>query len=533
MVILSAAITTKSGKSLLSRQYVEMTRVRIEGLLAAFPKLMGSDGKQQHTFIETDAVRYVYQPMEQMYLLLITNRASNIVEDLETLRLLSKVVPSITDSSNNLSEERVLDKCFELIFAFDEVITAGGYREPINLQQIATNMAMESHEEKLHNMIKVSKMESAKEHARDAAKVIREKQREQIKLNQSMGMSNDGMGSDGGMRGGGGGGGGGGGFNASSPFDEPPPPVAAPATVPSQSRAAPVKGMSLGGGNKNKSLEDALAKEDKLAPINTVSSKAALAAAAAHPEQPVVQVVQHPVMIAMSERVTCKMTSDGAIESFDIKGSLALTVTTEEAAQWNIQLNQGAGQLFKFQTHPNVNKPVYEKSGLLQMKDSSKSFTLARPVGILKWSYTTASNEEMIPIKINCWPEEEAKGMMNVSIEYSMDLTDVVLHGVRIVVPLGTSDAPRISNVDGTHKHNASAGELTWDIDVIDTSNPTGSLEFTILQKDTDAFFPINVSFASQNLFCKIDVASVKNADGSPIQYGLSRGIVVDEYVIG
>lgn len=37
---------------------------------------------------------------------------------------------------------------------------------------------MESHEEKLHNMIKISKMESAKESAKDAAKVIRERQRE-------------------------------------------------------------------------------------------------------------------------------------------------------------------------------------------------------------------------------------------------------------------------------------------------------------------------------------------------------------------
>jgi hypothetical protein len=88
MVILSAAITTKTGKLLWSRQYVEMTRVRIEGLVSAVSKLM--DSKQQHTYIETDTVRYVYQPMEGTFLLLITNKASNIVEDLDTLRLLSK-----------------------------------------------------------------------------------------------------------------------------------------------------------------------------------------------------------------------------------------------------------------------------------------------------------------------------------------------------------------------------------------------------------------------------------------------------------
>ena len=46
----------------MSRQFVDMTRIRIEGLLAAFPKLVNS-GKQ-HTYVDTENVRYVYQPME-------------------------------------------------------------------------------------------------------------------------------------------------------------------------------------------------------------------------------------------------------------------------------------------------------------------------------------------------------------------------------------------------------------------------------------------------------------------------------------
>jgi hypothetical protein len=101
MVVLSAAVCTKSGRALLSRQYVEMSRLRVEGFLNAFPKLVASEhsagggaGSKQHTFVETDNVRYVYLPLDaSLYLLLVTNKGSNIVEDLDTLRLLSRVIP--------------------------------------------------------------------------------------------------------------------------------------------------------------------------------------------------------------------------------------------------------------------------------------------------------------------------------------------------------------------------------------------------------------------------------------------------------
>ena len=47
---------------------------------------------KQCTHIETESIRYVYLPMEKLFLVLITTKNSNIIEDLEIIRLLHQVV---------------------------------------------------------------------------------------------------------------------------------------------------------------------------------------------------------------------------------------------------------------------------------------------------------------------------------------------------------------------------------------------------------------------------------------------------------
>ena len=76
---------------------------------------------EDHTYFETEAVRYIYQPLEFGYLVLVTNKSSNIVEDLDVLRLLAKVLPEFC--LTGMCEESVLEHAFDIIFAFDEVIS--------------------------------------------------------------------------------------------------------------------------------------------------------------------------------------------------------------------------------------------------------------------------------------------------------------------------------------------------------------------------------------------------------------------------
>ncbi|KAF4532529.1 hypothetical protein B566_EDAN010821 [Ephemera danica] len=162
MVLIAAAVCTKTGKAMVSRQFVEMTKARIEGLLAAFPKLM-STGKQ-HTFVETESVRYVYQPLEKLYMLLITTKASNILEDLETLRL------------------------------FSRVIVALGYRESVNLAQIRTFVEMESHEEKVYQAVRLTQEREAKNKMREKAKELQRQHMEATKKGGMKGMAYGGSG---------------------------------------------------------------------------------------------------------------------------------------------------------------------------------------------------------------------------------------------------------------------------------------------------------------------------------------------------
>ena len=124
-----------------------MSRTRIESLLASFTKLIPTG--TQHTTVETADVRYVYQPLEDLYIMLITNKASNILQDIDTLHLFARVVSDLCRSAD---EREILTKAFEILGAFDEIVSLG-YRENVNLMQVRSVLEMESHEEKIQEII--------------------------------------------------------------------------------------------------------------------------------------------------------------------------------------------------------------------------------------------------------------------------------------------------------------------------------------------------------------------------------------------
>lgn len=514
MVLLAAAVCTKSGKALVSRQFLEMSRARIEGLLSAFPKLMSSENKgssKQHTFVETDSVRYVYQPLEKMYALLITTKNSNILEDLETLRLFSKVIP---EYCRTIDENEVSNNAFELIFAFDEIV-ALGYRESVNLNQIRVFTEMESHEEKVAIAMRLSQEREAIKQRKEQIAEISRRKKETGKGGRFGGMTMGAMG---------GGGIGGGGTSSVGSSASATSVVEPTATKPSKSRSAKAGGMSLRGKKSGiDSFVDKLANEG--VSVSSTATKKEVA------KTQIAASLTEAVHIRVEEKIQLQANRDGGLDEFILQGMMLLKIADEEFSKIKVKLERDDNRVM-WQTHPQVNKSIFNNESIVGLKNPDKPFPVNQDVGVLKWRLQS-QDEEQIPLNITCWPNENDGGC-DVSVEYELqdghthlELADVT---IRIPVPSGVG-APVIGSCDGDYKHDSRKNFLEWTLVVIDSSNASGSLEFSI-PGHPDDFFPISVEFHStKKSFIHVAVAGVSDAEtGESTKYSSETVLLVDRY---
>jgi len=511
MVVLAASIITKTGKALVSRQFVDMSRIRIEGLLAAFPKLVGI-GKQ-HTYVETENVRYVYQPMEALYLLLVTNKQSNILEDLETLRVLSKIVP---EYSASLDEEGICRMAFELIFAFDEVISLG-HKENVTIAQVKQYCEMESHEERLHKLIMQSKINETKDVMKrkaseiDKSKIDRNRSDKGglMSLQSSMSTRIENGFSDMSISGSGGG------FGSNSSYgsmdldsfsSKSKGRTTTAATAPSKGL-----GMQLGKAQKTNQFLESLKAEGEVI-VEDVQPVVGQSRGS-------VPVATDPITLTVEEKLNVVLKRDGGLNNLEVQGTLALQILQKDDGFIQVQIETGANKGFQFKTHPNINKELFSKENLLGLKDPSRPFPAgptgdALGVGLVKWRMQSA-DETLVPLSINCWPSISG-GETYVNIEYEaskmFDLQNVI-----ISIPLpAIRDPPTVNQVDGDWRYDSRRSVLEWSILLIDNSNSSGSMEFVVPKADPSAFFPIDVRFTAARTFCELKVASVLPLKGGP-----------------
>lgn len=160
-----------------------MTRSRLESLLLSFPKLI-PPGAQHTTLLSPDgSIRYVYMPVDELYVCLLTPPLSNILQDIETLHLLGRIVTEMCSAGTvrgGVGESEILRNAFELLSSFDEVISLG-YRERVGMTEVRAAMEMESHEERIQEIIARNKEQEAKEELKRRAKQLEMQRREMLR----------------------------------------------------------------------------------------------------------------------------------------------------------------------------------------------------------------------------------------------------------------------------------------------------------------------------------------------------------------
>ncbi|CEM06693.1 unnamed protein product [Vitrella brassicaformis CCMP3155] len=509
MVVLSAAILTKA-KTLVARQFVEMTRLRVEGLLSAFPKLI-EIGSKDHTYIETESVRYVYQPIESLYLLLITNKASNILEDLETLRLLAKIVQDCCQIT--VTEELVVKHAFDIVFAFDEVISFG-YRESVTLSQIKTYTEMDSHEERLHQMIEQSKINEAKEVAKRKQLELA-KQRALQKQADKANPAGSGISLEDELH-----------MNPSAQhmMDKEPTPWGAPHTAPGANEmdstamraGLPKKGMQIG---KKKPAAELL---DSLRP--TPSAVAASAASTgleedngrgAAPVNPLLE----PVTINIEEKIQAQLHAEGGLNDMDIQGQFEATVLDVNKADLAAFKVSPEDKRFKWKVHPNLNKSSHANS-ILEFRDASRCFRQNTPMPLLKWRLQTKS-EELLPMSVSCWMSSTSDGTV-ATIEFELTKTDLALQDLRFSIPCPPNSHPTVSSAD-VGEYSTEGNVVAWTVPLVDSNAPTGTMEFSA-KTDSSSLLPFQIDATSQTTVCNIEVLECYHMEKKePIAFALNR----------
>ena len=142
MAALSVVICDKSAEIIFARQFFNISRMDLEEYIVQFSR--GVDTCKEITHFESDKVRYIFIPVDTFYLILITTKNSNIIEDTEILKLIYRLIQDLCDSIN---QESIVKNAFEIMLGIDDIVSLG-YRNSVNLGQIKQYLQMESAEEK-------------------------------------------------------------------------------------------------------------------------------------------------------------------------------------------------------------------------------------------------------------------------------------------------------------------------------------------------------------------------------------------------
>lgn len=240
---------------------------------------------------------------------------------------------------------------------------------------------------------------------------------------------------------------------------------------------------------------------------------------------------REPVHVTIAETIAARLSRDGALNSFEVKGDLQLRISDPAFSRIRINLQTNPTHGAQFRTNPNVDKNAFTNTNAIQLQDPSKQFPINKSIAVLRWRVAgnNADPSEVLPINFTVWVNKGSDST-TVTVEYELTGSDT-LRDVAVTIPYSSTE-PTVSSFDAVYE--VSGDSLEWNLGAVDSSNPSGSFEFEVAgETDENEFFPMNVRFNKTNPFVDVDVTGVallEMAEG----VGFSKDVktVAEGYVI-
>jgi coatomer subunit delta len=228
-------------------------------------------------------------------------------------------------------------------------------------------------------------------------------------------------------------------------------------------------------------------------------------APAAAPSAPAgnTSVERDAINITIAESISAKISREGTLKSFNVKGDLQLRISDPSLTKIKLDLNATPTHNAQFRTHPNVDKAIFNNSQAIQLKDQSRGFPANNSVGVLRWTASASADAtDVLPITFTVWVNKGSDDSYTITIEYELTGNDP-LSDVVVLIPYSTSE-PAVSSFDAIYE--VSGDSLEWKIGPVDPENSSGSFEFEAQTDDESEFFPMKVTFTKSKPFVDVDV---------------------------
>ena len=210
------------------------------------------------------------------------------------------------------------------------------------------------------------------------------------------------------------------------------------------------------------------------------------------------------IHFVISEQISAKLSREGTLKSFSVKGDLHIKISDTTLTKVKLDLLAETSHGAQFRTHPMVDKGLFTRSKIIQLKDTSKGFPVNNSVGVLRWSANANGDAaELLPITFTVWVNKGSDESWTVTVEYEL-MKGHSLRDVAVTIPYATSE-PAVSNFDAIYE--VSGDSLEWTIGPVDETNQTGSFEFEAQAEDEGEFFPMRVRFSKNTPLIHVDVS--------------------------